>query len=76
MNNLGIHPYTRWIKARRGRALAEAFPKYDEKILAAYSETANLQDWEHFGWQEKQEQKQNLYKEQTENIDGMKKQDN
>ena len=72
MNNLGIHPYTRWIKARRGIALAEAFPKYDEKILAAYSETANLQDWEHFGW----EQKQKMYKEQTENTDGMKKQDN
>lgn len=44
MNNLGMRPYTRWIKARRGRALAEAFPMYDGKILSAFSETADLKD--------------------------------
>mmetsp|Transcript_24309 Transcript_24309/g.37152 ORF Transcript_24309/g.37152 Transcript_24309/m.37152 type:complete len:254 (+) Transcript_24309:86-847(+) len=52
MNNLGVRPYTRWIKSRRGHALAEAFPMYDEKILAAYSETADLQDWQ-IKWLEK-----------------------
>jgi len=56
MNNLGVRPYTRWIKHRRGRALAEAFPTYDEKILSAYSETADLQDWQ-MKWLEKRRNK-------------------
>mmetsp|Transcript_28845 Transcript_28845/g.61478 ORF Transcript_28845/g.61478 Transcript_28845/m.61478 type:complete len:103 (-) Transcript_28845:109-417(-) len=39
MVNLGIKPYTSWIKAHRGKHLANAFPQYDAKILTAYSET-------------------------------------
>lgn len=46
MVNLGIKPYTAWIKSQRGRKLADAFPQYDEKILASYSETANFMDME------------------------------
>ena len=44
MVNLGIKPYTGFIKGRRGNHLADAFPKYDRKILIAYSETARLMD--------------------------------
>lgn len=44
MLNLGINPYTRWIKAHRGGKIAKAFPQYDSRILAAYSETANFMD--------------------------------
>lgn len=47
MVNLGIKPYTSWIKAHRGKQLANAFPKYDAKILTAYSETANFVDLQH-----------------------------
>lgn len=50
MNNLGVRPYTRWIKCRRGRELAEAFPMYDAKIIVAYSETADLEDWRFNKW--------------------------
>mmetsp|Transcript_9278 Transcript_9278/g.16802 ORF Transcript_9278/g.16802 Transcript_9278/m.16802 type:complete len:267 (-) Transcript_9278:226-1026(-) len=42
MLNLGMKPYTGWIKAHRGQKLANAFPQYDKKILIAYSETANF----------------------------------
>mmetsp|Transcript_6211 Transcript_6211/g.13402 ORF Transcript_6211/g.13402 Transcript_6211/m.13402 type:complete len:276 (+) Transcript_6211:103-930(+) len=42
MLNLGMKPYTGWIKAYRGQKLANAFPQYEEKILIAYSETANF----------------------------------
>lgn len=42
MDNLGIKPYTRWIKNKRGKELATAFPQYDSKLLIAYSETAGL----------------------------------
>lgn len=44
MVNLGIKPYTGWIKGRRGNHLADSFSKYDRKILIAYSETARLVD--------------------------------
>ena len=46
MINLGLKPYTAWIKSHRGKKLANAFPRYDEKILASYSETANFVDYE------------------------------
>ena len=45
MVNLGIKPYTGWIKGYRGKNLADTFPQYDSKILTAYSETVNLLDW-------------------------------
>ena len=41
--NLGIKPYTSWIKSHRGKKLACAFPMYDSKILQAYSETAHVE---------------------------------
>ena len=46
--NLGIKPYTGWIKSRRGQNLASAFPEYDAKILSSYSETANFVDYEKY----------------------------
>ncbi len=46
MVNLGLKPYTAWIKSHRGKKLANAFKKYDEKILSSYSETANFVDYE------------------------------
>ena len=42
MANLGIKPYTQWMKNSRGEDLAKQFPQYDSKILIAYSETASL----------------------------------
>ena len=42
MVNLGIKPYTSWIKTYRGRRLADQFPRYDRKILRSYSETATI----------------------------------
>mmetsp|Transcript_1244 Transcript_1244/g.2217 ORF Transcript_1244/g.2217 Transcript_1244/m.2217 type:complete len:245 (-) Transcript_1244:180-914(-) len=44
MINLGVKPYTGWIKVYRGEKLANAFPRYDKQILMAYSETATLID--------------------------------
>ena len=46
MVNLGIKPYTAWIKSKRAKKLASAFPMYDEKILRSYSLTANFVDYE------------------------------
>ena len=48
MINLGLKPYTQMIKQHRGRILADAFPRYDRKILAAYSETAVFTDYARF----------------------------
>ena len=45
MVNLGIKPYTGWMKSHRGKKLAAQFPQYDSKILSAFSETANLVDY-------------------------------
>ena len=38
MQNLGIKPYTSWIKHRRARRLHSEFPKYDVNIVASFSE--------------------------------------
>jgi len=45
MVNLGIKPYTGWMKSHRGKKLAARFPQYDSKILSAFSETANLVEY-------------------------------
>lgn len=42
MDNLGIRPYTRALKKRRGRALANAFPNYNSKVIMHFSETDKL----------------------------------
>ena len=53
MVNLGMKPYTSWIKSYRGKRLADEFPQYDRKILRSYSETAtfvNKKDWRSSGF--------------------------
>ena len=42
VQNLGIKPYTELIKQWRGERLAKAFPKYDPRVLLAYSESAPI----------------------------------
>ena len=42
MDNLGFKPYTSKIKQMRGERLARAFPKYDARLLIAYSQTATI----------------------------------
>jgi hypothetical protein len=42
VQNLGIKPYTELIKQWRGERLAKAFPKYDPRVLLAYSESAAI----------------------------------
>eukprot|EP00567_Pseudictyota_dubia_P004520 CAMPEP_0197440258 /NCGR_PEP_ID=MMETSP1175-20131217/6805_1 /TAXON_ID=1003142 /ORGANISM="Triceratium dubium, Strain CCMP147" /LENGTH=234 /DNA_ID=CAMNT_0042970327 /DNA_START=337 /DNA_END=1041 /DNA_ORIENTATION=- len=39
IQNIGIRPYTAYIKAKRAKNLAESFPKYDEQLLSAYSKS-------------------------------------
>jgi hypothetical protein len=42
IQNLGIKPYTELVKQWRGERLAKAFPRYDARILLAYSESAAI----------------------------------
>lgn len=42
MDNLGIKPYTTALKKRRGRLLAQSFPRYDPEIIMDFSETDPL----------------------------------
>lgn len=42
VQNLGVKPYTALVKQWRGERLAQAFPKYDARILIAYSESAPI----------------------------------
>jgi hypothetical protein len=42
LNNLGYHPYTRKMKQMRGIRLAQAFPKYDSRLLIQFSESSKL----------------------------------
>lgn len=42
LDNLGIKPYTSKMKEKRGRQLARAFPKYDERLLVKYSMSSDL----------------------------------
>jgi hypothetical protein len=37
MQNLGVKPYTHWIKHRRAQRLIREFPKYDPLLLSDYS---------------------------------------
>ena len=42
LQNLGVKPYTAWVKHWRGKRLAQAFPKYDTEALIAYSKSTSL----------------------------------
>ena len=42
IQNLGIKPYTAWVKHWRGERLARAFPKYDAEVVIDYSRTATF----------------------------------
>ncbi|KAI2498985.1 hypothetical protein MHU86_15489 [Fragilaria crotonensis] len=42
LSNLGIRPYTRYVKQVRINRLVKQFPHYDERIMASYSKTAKL----------------------------------
>jgi hypothetical protein len=42
IQNLGIKPYTELVKQWRGERLAKAFPRYDARLLLAYSESAAI----------------------------------
>jgi len=39
LENLGIRPYTRWVKRYRAENLAKAFPQYQENVIMDYSKT-------------------------------------
>lgn len=39
MQNLGIKPYTSWLKEKRAQKLAADFPRYDPVIIQRFSET-------------------------------------
>ena len=39
MKNLGVKPYTVYLKERRAKMLAKNFPKYDAGILQEFVET-------------------------------------
>lgn len=57
MVNLGMKPYTSWIRSYRGKRLADEFPRYDRKILRSYSETATIvskRDWRTSGFRRSQ----------------------
>lgn len=36
LRNLGLRPFTGWMRHRRGEKLVEAFPKYDKNLLIGY----------------------------------------
>jgi len=36
LHNLGLRPFTSWMRHRRGEKLVEAFPQYDKNLLIAY----------------------------------------
>lgn len=38
MENLGVKPYTSWIKHRRAQRLINEFPRYNKEIMASFSE--------------------------------------
>lgn len=42
IENLGVKPYTELVKQWRGERLSQAFPKYDARLLVAFSESAPL----------------------------------
>ena len=42
MDNLGVKPYTSFLKKRRGRNLANRFPRYNARVIMDFSETDPL----------------------------------
>lgn len=42
MDNLGIKPYTTRVKRWRANRLAQAYPRYDARVLMLYSETSKM----------------------------------
>jgi len=41
IENIGISPYTSYVKGRRAEKLAVQFPKYNKRVLKAYSQSIN-----------------------------------
>ena len=39
LQNLGVKPYTSWLRERRSRMVSEAFPQYDPGLIHIFSET-------------------------------------
>jgi hypothetical protein len=42
LENLGVRPFTRYLKRRRAEALSRTFPRYDPLIVEAFSRTDDI----------------------------------